>query len=117
MANHQSITSKSKFIEIINEESKKGENIVDIVYENNKVFQRQYTSTKLKNEKELMNFIQKLSIDEDFIMDKHTHEYVKFIHKKHNNIYYTIWMSDYFVEREIYRDMGKIQIADSNLLI
>ncbi len=115
MANHQSINCKSKFIEIINEETKNGENIVDVVYENNKVFQRQYTSTKLKNEKELMNFIQKLSVDDDFIMDKHTHEYVKFVHKKHNNIFYTIWMGDYTVEREIYRDMGKIQIVDTKI--
>jgi hypothetical protein len=48
-------------------------------------------------------------------MDKHNSEIIKFVHRKHSNITYTIWLNDYFIEREIYRDMGKIQVADSKI--
>ena len=109
------LDNNSKFIEILNERSRTGENIVDVVCENNKVFQRQYTYFTLKNEKELMQFIEKLNLDDDFMMNKHNKEMIEFTHTKISGIKYVIWFGDLLVEREIVRDLGRLQYAESKL--
>ena len=108
------ITIYDKFIQILIEEKEDVGNIMDIVYKNNKVYQRQYTYNNLKNEVESTSLIEKLSLDENYNKNIEF-EIIEFSHKT-QHIIYTIWLKKLVIEREIIKEIGQINFESSNII-
>jgi len=97
-----------KFMEIYGEESRYGEQFIDLIVENGHVFKRYYSKINLLTRDEINDLISKITIQDHFIIDKALNERIELVDSKTGKIRYTIW-NDNSVEKYFTENLGPVK--------
>ena len=95
-------------MEIYGEETYCSEQFIDLVVENGRVFKRYYSKLNLLTRDEINNLISKITIEDNFIVDKVLKERIELVDSKTGKIRYTIW-NDNSVEKYFMEDLGLVK--------
>ena len=97
-----------KFMEIYGEETYCSEQFIDLVVENGHVFKRYYSKLILLTRDEINSLISKITIEDNFVIDKVLKERIELVDSKTGKIRYTIW-NDNCVEKYFTEDLGPVK--------
>lgn len=103
-----------KFMEIYGEETYCSEQFIDLVVENNNVFKRYYSKLNLLTRDEINSLISKITIEDNFVIDKVLKERIELVDSKTGKIRYTIW-NDNSVEKYFTEYLGPVKPEGSLL--
>ena len=94
-------------MEVFGYENMKEEHFIDVLVQNGYLFKRYYSKINNMERSQIELLIDKLIIDQNFIIDKLTNEKIELIDSKTGEIRYCIW-NDSTVEKYFMMNLGLI---------
>ena len=95
-------------MEVYGYEDMREEHFIDVLVENGYLYKRYYSKINHMERNQIELLINKLTVEQNFIMDKLTNERIELIDSKTGKIRYCIW-NDCTVEKYFMMNLGLIK--------